>query len=275
MISAPPQPCLRLKIIVFLAAISLLLITSTLMFSSYIATAAENANYLTLGFGKVYVLSPRPSESQRLEMAKMLGFQGIPFGFFPATSASDLGHPQYWLGEDHWTVPSQNHTSPELLARFRTHTNVINDIVRLELKSALVLDDQADMELDIKQEMHALVQGALPDSWELVFLGRCGQQARAAEAARLLVAQAPVCTFAYAVSQLGARRLKRVLNNMWANPPIKPFDEALDDMVQPMFLEAYMVDPPLVSPVDASGSQAVAPSTLQRSTRAKMKSIGL
>ncbi|KAJ2854718.1 hypothetical protein GGI22_004397 [Coemansia erecta] len=253
LIKAPPQRFLRLKIFVFLAAVCTISLAGTCMFSSYVDTASKNANYLTLGFHHVYVASQRAHELRRRDMAQVMRFHGVPFGFYPATSARDIDSPgayKHWLGEARWPHPMPNHTeSSELLAYFRTHTNIISDMVRLRLPSALVLADTVDLELDAKQQMHAIAK-MLPGTWDVLFLGHCSR----AETARLLdpplerlfIANSPGCTFAYALSQQGARRLKRVLDNMWPRPG-KSFDQVLGDMVHPLFLEAYVIDPPLVT----------------------------
>ncbi|KAJ1801064.1 hypothetical protein LPJ59_000598 [Coemansia sp. RSA 2399] len=253
LIKAPPQRFLRLKIFVFLAAVCTFSLTGTYMFASYVDTVSKNENYLTLGFHHVYVASQRAHELRRRDMAQIMRFQGIPFGFFPATSAHDIDNPgsyKHWLGEERWMRPMSNHTeSSELLAYFRTHMNIISDIVRLRLPSALVLADTVDLELDAKQQMHAITT-KLPSTWDVLFLGHCSQleSARLLDppVERLFVANNPDCSFAYALTQQGARRLKRVLDNVWPRPG-KPFDQALGDMVRPLYLEAYVIDPPLVT----------------------------
>ncbi|KAJ2515330.1 hypothetical protein GGI11_003795 [Coemansia sp. RSA 2049] len=267
-IRAPPQRFLRLKIFVFLSAICIFSLTGTYMFASYIDTASKNKNYLTLGFHHVYVVSERTHESRRREMARLMRFQGILFGFYPATSPRDIDNPDsytHWVGEDHWTRPMANHTeSPELLAHFRTHMNVINDVVRLRLPSALVLADDVDLELDAKQQMHAIVE-ALPTTWEILFLARCGPPEASMSPPlpsshdRLFVASSsPACSFAYALTYQAAYRLHRVLNNMWPSPQ-KSFDHVLGDMIRPLYIEAYAVEPPLVAKAAADSATAPPP----------------
>ncbi|KAJ2694601.1 hypothetical protein GGH99_000594 [Coemansia sp. RSA 1285] len=267
-IRAPPQRFLRLKIFVFLSAICIFSLTGTYMFASYIDTASKNRNYLTLGFHHVYVVSERTHESRRREMARLMRFQGILFGFYPATSPRDIDDPgsyTHWVGEDHWTRPMANHTeSPELLAHFRTHMNVINDVVRLRLPSALVLADDVDLELDAKQQMHAVVE-ALPTTWEILFLARCGPPETSASLPllpsshdRLFVASgAPACSFAYALTYQAAYRLRRVLNNMWPSPQ-RSFDHVLGDMIRPLYMEAYAIEPPLVAKAVSAAAAATA-----------------
>ncbi|KAJ1665400.1 hypothetical protein EV178_003187 [Coemansia sp. RSA 1646] len=246
------------------------------MFSSYIDTMSKNGNYLTLGFHHVYVVSERTHEQRRREMAQIMRFQGIPFGFHPATSAHDMDNPKaytYWLGEDRWAYPMPNHTeSSEMLAYFRTHMNIVSDIVRLHLPSALVLSDNVDLELTIKQQMSEIIK-TLPSTWEILFLGHCSRLETTRPLSptndRLFIASSPDCTFAYALTLQGAHRLRRVFNNMWPNPN-KSFDQALGDMVRPMYLEAYVIDPPLITQANFARSQNESLYTLRNSTMVKM-----
>ncbi|KAJ1719942.1 hypothetical protein LPJ61_006231 [Coemansia biformis] len=153
MISFSLQPCRRLRATVFLGAAATSVIVGSYMYLSYIDTVTAEANYLTLGFQRVFVTSERPHMSRRHMMARLLGFHGVLFGFFPATRAYDIDHPEtytYWLGEEHWKPAPPNHTqSAAVLGEFRTHMNVINDILRLELSSALVLADSVDVAIDL------------------------------------------------------------------------------------------------------------------------------
>ncbi|PIA15816.1 hypothetical protein COEREDRAFT_9052 [Coemansia reversa NRRL 1564] len=289
MIRAPPQAFHRLKVFVFLVVVVGVVILGSYMFASYIDEAAVNANYLALGFAHVFVPSERPHVDRRRIITRLLRYQGIPFGLFPATRAYDIDHPEaysFWIGEQHWEPPRSNRTlSNAQLASFRTHLNLINEIVRLELASALVLSDSIDLDTEIKQHMHTIVP-ALPDSWDILFLGHCGVNETGRPTAfhpRLYVASNPHCMFAYALSRSAAMRLKRVLDNMWPNPQ-KPFEDVLEDMVIPMFFDAYVVHPPLVALLDprsgknqqhrltdtTANKSTATPYTLPNSTLAKL-----
>ncbi|KAJ2344549.1 hypothetical protein IWW50_006636 [Coemansia erecta] len=254
----------RVRVLVFLCAVAALAALASYMFASYIDEAAASANYLSLGFDHVFVPSTRPHIARRKFMSTLLRSQGIPHGFFPATAAYDIDHPDaysFWLGEEHWPPPENATLSAPDLAAFRTHMNVINDVIRLEYASALVLGDQVDIAADIKQQMHSIAK-RLPATWDLVLLGHCAAQAALRPThfhPRVSVAADPKCVFAYALSRACAVRLKRVLDRMWPAPPM-PFAQVLGDMVASLFLEAYAVDPPLVALVHRTPSDLYAPS---------------
>ncbi|KAJ1826412.1 hypothetical protein LPJ73_009019 [Coemansia sp. RSA 2703] len=255
MIKAPPQPYLRLKIFVFLAVVSAVAIIGTYMFASYIDTVSQNHNYLTLGFDHIYILSRRADEERRRVMAKQMQFQGIMFGFHPLLSSYDIDHPEdykHFVGEDNWPTVPVNHTlSSEDLAIFRSHMNVIDDILRLEFRSALVLSDRIDMEVDIKQKMRSVID-KLPESWEVLYLGHCSepelQRPSRVQHESVFIAYKPRCLYSYAVSRQGALRLKRILDNIWPNPKY-PFKQQMVELVHPMYLEAYVIEPPLITEV--------------------------
>ncbi|KAJ2161851.1 hypothetical protein GGF46_001159 [Coemansia sp. RSA 552] len=247
----------RVRTFIFLCVVAAVALLASYMFASYIDTAAAYAHYRELGFGHVFVLSEPPYAARRRNMARILQQQGIFFGFFRATAAFDIDHREaysFWLGEEHWPPVPANHTAPAaLLASFRTHMNAINDVIRLELPSALILADSVDISLDAKQRMHSIAK-ALPASWDVLFLGHCSPapaQRPSALHPDLYVAADPQCAVAYAISNACAVRLKRVLDHMWPHPS-QSFEQVLAGMVAPMILEAYVVSPPLVAPANKS-----------------------
>ncbi|KAJ2447184.1 hypothetical protein IWW46_000454 [Coemansia sp. RSA 2440] len=265
----------RARILVFLSLIAALVILASYMFAGFIDEAAKSAKFIELGFDHIFVPSARPHIDRRQLMSRILRYQGIPFGFFPATTAYDIDHPEaysFWLGEEHWTPPKSFLLSATALASFRTHMNVINDIVRLEHASTLVLGDQIDIAADIKQQMRTVVE-SLPATWDILYLGHCSNETLRPTTfhSQIYVAADPKCVFAYALSRAGARRLKRVLDNMWPVPQ-KTFEDVLSDMVVPLFLEAYVVDPPLVAHVDKISDSLYSPTyyTLGNSTLDKL-----
>ncbi|KAI7827768.1 hypothetical protein BX661DRAFT_198360 [Kickxella alabastrina] len=282
MARVPRQAHRRLKVFVFLTAVSAIVIIGVLMFASYTDELSKNRNYLTLGFNHIFVLSKRGNEQRRRVMAKQLQFQGIPFGFFPALTEYDIEHLEDyvpWIGEEHWAKVPHNHTqSTELLADFRTHMNVINDIVRLEFGSALVLSDRIDMEVILSSICGNCGRTAV--SWEILYLGHCSEPKTHRPTLlheKLFVAYQPQCAFAYAVSRQGAIRLKRILDNMWPYPQFA-FDQQLAELVRPLYLEAYVIEPPLITE-SGSAAEAHTPGAqirpLGRSTLGKMGISGV
>ncbi|KAJ2702151.1 hypothetical protein FB645_004392 [Coemansia sp. IMI 203386] len=247
------------------------------MFASYTDEISRNRNYLTLGFDHIYILSKRGNEERRRMMAKQLQFQGMTFGFHPALSSYNIEHPEeyvYFLGEEHWPFVSKNHSlSAEALADYRSHLNVISDISRLEFGSALVLSDLVDLEVDVKQQMRGVIK-QLPSSWEILYLGHCSEpetQRPSGISNSLYFAYKPRCSYAYAVSRQGAVRLKRILDNIWPNPRYS-FDEQLIELVNPYYIEAYVIEPPLINELrdHSSADTSVGYRPLRKSTLNKL-----
>ncbi|KAJ2721140.1 hypothetical protein GGI07_004160 [Coemansia sp. Benny D115] len=273
------QAHLRLKMFVFIVIVASISIVGVYMFASYTDSMAQNRNYLTLGFNHIFVLSPKGAEQERKVMVQQLRYQGImPFGFFPALNFHDIDHPEdheYWLGEEHWAPPpTSNRTlAADALADFRTHMNVINDVMRLQFGSALVLDDRVDLDLEIKQKMREMLEH-IPDSWDILYLGHCGTPETKRPSGMhqsLFVGYQPGCSFAYAVSRQGAKRLKRILDNIWPYPE-RDFASQLIELVRPKYLEAYVIEPPLVASIRAGNRLGTAQisGVLQKSTLSKL-----
>ncbi|KAH7908789.1 hypothetical protein BJ138DRAFT_1174016 [Hygrophoropsis aurantiaca] len=125
---------------------------------------------------------------------------------------------------------------------------------------AIILEDDIDMEQDIRQRMHSL-WGSLPVDWEIVFFGHCwsnesfypplprpsSDNAKTFQSSSTQIhpSFAPKCTHAYALSRSGARRLLLHLRY-----PLFAYSRALDQayawLVESGRLRSYSVVPSIV-----------------------------
>ncbi|KAJ6511616.1 hypothetical protein C8R47DRAFT_1296827 [Mycena vitilis] len=175
-------------------------------------------------------------------------------------------------------LPEYKILSRSRIACWHSHLSVIQHLsTQASEKAALVLEDDVDMEVDIKERLLS-VWNLLPPDWDIVFLGHCWSNeshhpafestTHTAHAiypsrlrplrdaapeppspdlhtTRLHPSYGPLCTHAYALSPTGVNRLLLHLTH----PPFaysRAIDHALAWLVQSGRLRAYSVVPSVV-----------------------------
>ncbi|KAF8139360.1 hypothetical protein K438DRAFT_1880077 [Mycena galopus ATCC 62051] len=195
------------------------------------------------------------------------------FGETPApvpVSASDF-KPPLTCATENFTLSSYSPRLPEykILSRSRiacwhSHLSVIQGASTHERdKAVLILEDDVDMEADIKERLSS-IWSLLPSDWDIVFLGHCwsneshypplGYVAEplhnfdlpsSTSTTLLHPSHGPLCTHAYALSPTGAKRL--LLHLM--HPPFaysRAIDHALVWLVRSGRLNSFSVVPSVV-----------------------------
>ncbi|TCD68581.1 hypothetical protein EIP91_010369 [Steccherinum ochraceum] len=168
------------------------------------------------------------------------------------------------------SLPSYMHLTRAKIACWYSHMEVIEAIgsdVGVDDECgdvALVLEDDIDMEKDIKERLHALWP-SLPPQWDVVFLGHCWSNETyhpplvtvtdpsSGIQTSLHPSYAPKCTHAYALSQAGARRLLSHLQF----PPFaysRALDQAISWLVLTGRLKSFSVVPSVVVQRKVRGS---------------------
>ena len=173
-------------------------------------------------------------------------------------------------------TPPYRLLTQERLACWHSHWRVIRLIADSQDDVSLVLEDDVDMELDIRQRLLG-VWGSLPHTWDIVFLGNtvtsCFSQRAtyshaghcwSEESKRAPIAvysssissmglpvttlhpsTSPKCTHAYALSRRGARRLAVYLRH----PTFaysRAIDQAISWLVESGKLRSYSIVPSIV-----------------------------
>ncbi|KAJ6602370.1 hypothetical protein B0H10DRAFT_1823111 [Mycena sp. CBHHK59/15] len=191
----------------------------------------------------------------------------------PAPTALDASEPLTCASEDFTllpyspSVPEYKILTATRVACWQSHLSVIHRVSahmpHRHGEAALVLEDDVDMELDIRERLLS-VWSLLPPDWDIVFLGHCWSNESyhpALESSnhteqtlpsappfyltRLHPSRAPLCTHAYALSPTGARRLHFHLT-------YRPFaysraiDHALAWLVKSNRLKSFSVVPSVV-----------------------------
>lgn len=134
-----------------------------------------------------------------------------------------------------------------VISTFWGHTRAMQQILRNGDKSALILEDDVDVEWDIER-MWSRIHRRLPDDWDAALLGHCwGRELLKPAYLHPLLHQSsvPLCLHAYALSAKGAEQLLSLLLNPWS-----AYQTAVDTAV-PSFmvfglLNSFSVEPPLI-----------------------------
>ncbi|CAG8776431.1 14810_t:CDS:1, partial [Racocetra fulgida] len=147
---------------------------------------------------------------------------------------------------------SESHNEPQLLQKALASHNIYQSIVDHNYRSALILEDNIDFELNIKSIM-TNIHRILPDNWEILYLGHCSNwEGKLGEPLpdhnqvqfihKLFKSKRPYCTHAYAVSHRGALKLLNKLVNLTT-----PIDLELTNMITANEITSYTIIPSIIS----------------------------
>jgi len=134
-----------------------------------------------------------------------------------------------------------------VISTFWGHTRAMQQIVRNNDKSALILEDDVDAEWDLER-MWSRIERRLPTDWDAALLGHCwGRELLKPAYLHPLLHQSsvPLCLHAYALSNKGARTLLSLLNNPWTAYQTA-VDTAVPSFVMFGLLNSFSVEPPLI-----------------------------
>jgi Glycosyltransferase family 25 (LPS biosynthesis protein) len=109
----------------------------------------------TLDFGKIYVLNLETREDRHDEMALIAAASGLQLTFFPGVNSKTL---------DTQSLPDSYGTDyvilePAHLACYRGHANIWRQIVEDDVETALIMEDDIDWDLNIREILPRVEDG--------------------------------------------------------------------------------------------------------------------
>ena len=135
----------------------------------------------TLGFQKIYSIG-LPGKTHKHDTQIMAGeYTGLKIDFEPGVYWKDVPVSEM---TEHWSLTG---TYVAAIGCWRAHMNLIAKIVEEGIQSALILEDDADWDVQIKSQLQSIAEGALalqrstssqsdspygPD-WDLLWVGAC------------------------------------------------------------------------------------------------------
>ncbi|RUS26534.1 t-SNARE [Jimgerdemannia flammicorona] len=196
-----------------------------------ILAAADPSPPSTLGFDRIYVINLAHRTDRKKRMKTLARYLNLNLTFVDALTADDLRIDKYWVRKG---------ATRAQLACWRSHMHVYQEIVANNMTSALILEDDIDMEVDIEKRVFE-VTPHLPNDWDVWFLGHCHEQELDDKLGHpsLQRSYQPQCTHSYVVSQRGAPKLVKMLAQIG-----KAIDITIRDRIRTGELKAYSVQPP-------------------------------
>ncbi|KAM3414606.1 hypothetical protein BST61_g9765 [Cercospora zeina] len=137
----------------------------------------------TLGFEKILVVNMPERHDKRDAMAMSMSFSGIDFEWHDGINGSTIIEKAKPPKLD----AKLTRTGP--LGSWRAHMNAMQRIVKDRIQSALIIEDDTDWDVNIKQQLNEYARGArfiqeyaedavthspYGDDWDVLWLGHCG-----------------------------------------------------------------------------------------------------
>ncbi|CAG8603993.1 2396_t:CDS:1 [Acaulospora morrowiae] len=189
----------------------------------------------TLGFGHIYVINLPYRTDRRKKMEAIANALNLDFEIFPATSKFDKKTLDAFPGR----------LDAQYKACWVSHYKIFQSMMENSYDSALILEDDVDMEIDILSIMSG-IHHSLPVDWEMLFLGHCGGDSKGpllgkSQGVELYKSASPICMHAYAVSSTGLPKILREYNT--SNMPI---DFRSYDLIDKEVITSYSLEPSIV-----------------------------
>ncbi|CAG8751135.1 1157_t:CDS:1, partial [Racocetra fulgida] len=170
-------------------------------------------------------------------MQELADFLGLDLDYFPAVSKFDRKLlNKYNLG-----------LSNAQKACYLSHYFVLEEIIKNDYRTALIIEDDVDFELEISKIMSDFGH-VLPHDWELLYVGNSNRDNEGEVVAengkfKLHISTWPTTAHSYAVSANGARKL---IKDLSANQTRESIDNELTYRASNGFVKSYTIDPPLM-----------------------------
>ncbi|GAA6032944.1 hypothetical protein JCM8097_000059 [Rhodosporidiobolus ruineniae] len=134
-----------------------------------------------------------------------------------------------------------------VISTFWGHTRAMKQILKNGDRSALILEDDVDVEWDLER-LWSRIERRLPEDWDATLLGHCwGKELFQPQYLHphLHRSTVPLCLHAYALSSLGATNALSLLLNPWTAYQTA-VDTAVPSFISFGLLNSFSVEPPLI-----------------------------
>ncbi|CAG8804522.1 7289_t:CDS:1 [Racocetra persica] len=200
----------------------------------------------TLGFNHIYAINQPDRKDRREKLDTLSTRLFFDLEIFDAVSEND--------NEKLNEFSPKSKLKPSEKAVYIDHYTIYKSIIDNNYGSALILEDDIDIELNISPIMTDVHQ-SLPSDWEMLYLGHCNNlEGKSSEpiivsnrgnnssSYKIFKSEKPYCTYAYAVSRAGALKLLETVGK----PTKLPLDQELINMIQKGTIKSYTLIPPII-----------------------------
>ncbi|KAF0355553.1 glycosyltransferase family 25 protein [Gigaspora margarita] len=192
----------------------------------------------TLGFDHIYVIR-HPDQSRKKQLSRITDTMYLVFDYVDISQDENEISNKFKFKQSKLEESQKN--------SYLTHYNIYRSIVDNGFGSALILEDNSDLELRTSSIMFD-IHRILPIDWEILFLDHCdntkSKSNETLSSYKIFKTEKPHCLFAYAVSYSGAVKLLEKLDK----PTKFTIDIELANLIQSKKLISYTLSPPIIVP---------------------------
>ncbi|CAG8620770.1 22419_t:CDS:1 [Cetraspora pellucida] len=207
----------------------------------------------TLSFDHIYVIHLDHRTDRLEKLNELSSYLGLDLDYFTAVSR---------YNERFLRKFGTGNMNPSQKACYLSHHLIYRQIIDKGYKSALILEDDVDFELNITAIM-ADIHHELPLFWDVLYVGHCNERkgelvGNSSYAHKLYKSMRPACMHAYAVSYFGVRKLVEMLDPV---VPITAIDNSLPDLISNKKVTSYSVHPQAIAQWKAADNPSDIPTS--------------
>ncbi|KAJ1652634.1 carnitine transporter [Dispira simplex] len=208
----------------------------------------------TMGLDDIYVINLKTRPDRRASMLLQADFLDLTFKFSEAAVPDTVGYVP--------PLKTRSKTmSPHRLACWRSHMNILQDIIERNLTHALILEDDVDLDMTLPRDVPQALE-KLPEDWDMFYIGHCSLTENRGQVIDqklgLYRSDAPYCAHAYVVSYTGARRLFYHLRTA-----ATAVDLHIIGLINTKIINSYSFHPPRVVQPRPEGDKSDIPESTQ------------
>ena len=157
-------------------------------------------------FQKIFVLNFRDRPDKLDGFSSAAAATDITAETMPAIRGQDIADDTLPSTDG---LPTKEGQRDDAVGSWRSHLNFVREVVNRRLATALMLEDDADWDVSLKEQLHLVAQGSqyifgsgvtkprgqpwspYGDDWDLLWLGHCGSTIKPNDARRFIVEKDP------------------------------------------------------------------------------------
>ena len=193
------------------------------------------------GIDKIFVISLKSRPDRRAHMERMLKHHNLQVEWWDAQTPDSYLVKMYLDSSRMADEEREHHMRKLEMSCYASHVSIYMEIVRRGYKNALILEDDIDIDMDMRSMWADRLDAIKTHSWDMLFLGYCAQT-KLSNIKGWNLPKSIGCTHAYIInSEFAAKFLGT------SNHTLKPIDLELADFCTSVKCRAYLANQLLVA----------------------------